>query len=94
MKDGLLMIVFLIVVETLWLATGCTTAEKEVGNLGGKEPVACMTNAGSAMHEDAFSTCRDAAGVIFVCNRDNQVRCIRIDHVQARWSAGLPEARP
>jgi hypothetical protein len=73
---------------------GCETNEKEVKAIGGQKPIACTSTLGSGSDEDQFTSCRDAAGVIFVCNTDAHVRCIRIQRVQATWSAGLPEARP
>lgn len=79
----------------IMLLSGCdNTNEKKVEYLGGKAPVACVAAVGSGSDEEHFTTCRDAAGVIFVCNRDTKPDCIRVVRVQAVWSAGLPEVRP
>ncbi len=82
----------------VFLFLGCRRGDGDnaprVEYLGGKPPIACIASVGSGSDEPAFTTCRDAAGVIFVCDRDLHPDCVRVARVQAVWSAGLPEIRP
>lgn len=78
----------------LVLFVACSTNASRVESLGGKPPIASITDVGDGSDESSFSTCRDAAGVIFICTKRNDIKCVRVQRLNVRWSAGLPEAHP
>lgn len=62
----------LIIALIIACGVGCRSPESWVRGDSGKDPILCY-------REFSMTACRDSTGLFWICDRDNNAHCMRVD---------------